>query len=333
MDGDDADRRVGPICEALAASGGCGRRHRVHCAARWARRRLPPRAHAARGRKRAHAEELAEPDEAVRTFAGTFCAAEVKSSAGAAPAAFAAIGGRLTEIDARYKTVYHAASVLVSKYLTALIATGLRAFEKSGGPRESAMMMIEPIVLDTVQNVFRLGLPVRHGRSRAAMRRCRAASGCAFRWDPVQRDYSSLGMAALDLAREQAKRRGALARIGRCWRGVGSVVAVGSARHALLFERAVSVDLERDVAVHDDRGDEQEACQERALPAVEHCLVGCDLEREEPEAQKRQHGEAAINQADRDEEQVAAVENVPVQQRVRQKDGERAREHPAAEQI
>jgi predicted short-subunit dehydrogenase-like oxidoreductase (DUF2520 family) len=163
-------------------------------------------------------KSFADPREAMRTFAGTFCAAEGDADALALlTPAFEKVGARISPIDARYKTIYHAASVIVSNYLTALIETGLRCYEKAAVPRATAMMMIEPIVLDTVQNIFHLGTvraltgPISRGDDGVVERHLEALAA----WHPAVTDvYRTLGIAAADLARQQSEGHDeALARI------------------------------------------------------------------------------------------------------------------------
>ncbi|PZP57537.1 MAG: DUF2520 domain-containing protein [Azospira oryzae] len=99
-----------------------------------------------------------DPQAAVATFAGTYCAME-----GDGPAltvlrpAFEAIGGRVFHVDTAHKTIYHAASVFACNYLTALMEVALAAYEKAGIPREQALKVAEPLVRETVENIFRLG--------------------------------------------------------------------------------------------------------------------------------------------------------------------------------
>jgi predicted short-subunit dehydrogenase-like oxidoreductase (DUF2520 family) len=152
-------------------------------------------------------KSFADPDRATRTFAGTFCAAEGDADALALlGGAFEKVGGRMAAVDARYKTVYHAASVMVSNYLAALIETAVRCYDKAALPRATAMTMIEPIVRDTVQNIFQLGTagaltgPISRGDAAVVAQHLEALAA----WDPrVTAVYRSLGLAALDLAREQ----------------------------------------------------------------------------------------------------------------------------------
>ena len=50
------------------------------------------------------------------------------------------------DIEPQSKTIYHAASVFVCNYLTALLEIGARCYEKSGLDRGTAMQVMEPLV-------------------------------------------------------------------------------------------------------------------------------------------------------------------------------------------
>jgi predicted short-subunit dehydrogenase-like oxidoreductase (DUF2520 family) len=151
---------------------------------------------------------FADPGVARSTFAGTYCTAEGDEAAlDVLTPAFEDIGARMAKIDPQHKTLYHAASVIVCNYLTALLETGLRCYEHAGLPRATAAAMIEPIVRDTVQNVFDLGTagaltgPIARGDKSVVMRHVQALT----QWQPhVAEIYRELGAVAVQLAREQS---------------------------------------------------------------------------------------------------------------------------------
>lgn len=151
---------------------------------------------------------FADPSAARRTFAGTYCAAEGDAVAIAVlTRALEDIGARVANIDPQHKTLYHAASVIVCNYLAALLETGLRCYEQAGLPRATALQMIEPIVRETVQNVFALGPagaltgPIARGDESVVMRHVDALT----KWQPqVAQIYRELGVVAVQLAREQS---------------------------------------------------------------------------------------------------------------------------------
>ena len=214
------DRRIGSACAELVATGLLRSGDVIfHCSGSMSSAELGQAAD--RGAEVASVHPLksfADAREAARTFAGTFCAAE-----GSAPAlavlrpAFESIGARVAELDPRFKTIYHAASVVVSNYVTALVETGLRCYEKAAVPRKAALAMIEPIVRESVDTVFRFGParaltgPIARGDDAVVARHLEALST----WNPeITAVYRALGIAAIDLAREQGGAEAeALARI------------------------------------------------------------------------------------------------------------------------
>ena len=151
---------------------------------------------------------FADPARAVQTFAGTPCAAEGDVAALAVlKPAFERIGAVVFAFDAARKTEYHAASVLASNDLVALLEAALRCYAKAGFTRADALRLMEPLVRETVDNVFRLGPaaaltgPVARGDA-AVVARQRAVLAS----DPVLAAiYRELGRVALDLAREQGR--------------------------------------------------------------------------------------------------------------------------------
>jgi predicted short-subunit dehydrogenase-like oxidoreductase (DUF2520 family) len=152
-------------------------------------------------------KSFADPALAAQTLAGTYCAAEGDAAALAIlKPAFERGGAHVSEIDPAFKTIYHAASVIVCNYLNALLETGLRSYEKSGFRRDDALRMMEPLVRETLDNVFRLGTvgaltgPIARGDHAVVARQVEALAA----WDARVADiYSQLGLVAVELARAQ----------------------------------------------------------------------------------------------------------------------------------
>ena len=216
------DARIVHCCEQLAQSGLLRRGDIVfHCSGALPSGDL--RAAAAAGASVASVHPLksfADPHQAALTFAGTWCAVEGDRAAlDVLQPAFERIGARLSAIDPQFKTIYHAASVIVCNYLTALLETGLRAYEKSGVTRDAALSMMEPLVRETVDNVFRLGTvkaltgPIARGDHAVVAHQLEALSA----WDAHAAEiYKALGAVALQLARAQGEAdAGALAQLER----------------------------------------------------------------------------------------------------------------------
>jgi len=152
-------------------------------------------------------KSFADPAIAVTTFAGTYCAAEGDDAAlKVISPLFEKLGARVSRIDAAGKTLYHAGSVLVCNALTALMETGLRAYESAGLERAAAQAMMEPLVRETLDNVFALGTtraltgPVARGDAAVVARQLAALQAL----DPrIAEAYRALNDIALDLARRQ----------------------------------------------------------------------------------------------------------------------------------
>ena len=163
---------------------------------------------------------FADPGYAAGAFAGTYVALEGDRKAlKVMRPALRKIGARVFEIAPENKVVYHAASVIVCNYLVALLETGLRAYERAGIGIETGYKLIEPLVRETVNNVFRSGTvraltgPIARGDHEVVARQLARLGELDPRLAAV---YRHLGVIALELARSQggAEPR-SLARIGR----------------------------------------------------------------------------------------------------------------------
>jgi predicted short-subunit dehydrogenase-like oxidoreductase (DUF2520 family) len=214
------DARIVHCCEALAASGVLRSGDIVfHCSGSLSSLDLASAGRCGAAVASAHPlKSFAQPSDAVRTFAGTYCAVEGDAAALALlREAFERIGAHVSAIAPRHKTLYHAASVIACNDLVALLEAALRCYEQATIPRATALRMMEPLVRETVANVFQLGTahaltgPIARGDHAVVARQLAAL--CA--WDPdVGELYRWLGMLALDLARAQGEAdRPALARI------------------------------------------------------------------------------------------------------------------------
>jgi len=154
-------------------------------------------------------KSFADAEAAAHSFVGTHCAAEGDARALAIrKPAFERAGAVVLEIDPAQKVIYHAASVLVCNCLAALMDAGLRCYEKSGLKRETANAMMEPLVRETMVNVFRMGPaaaltgPVARGDASVIERQVAALS----QWNPqIAAIYRALGAITVELARAQGK--------------------------------------------------------------------------------------------------------------------------------
>lgn len=88
-------------------------------------------------------------------FAGVFCAIEGDPSASASMhRIFAAIGAEPFHLTAEQKILYHAAAIFGSNYPVTLIQLALDTLALVGIDADRGLTMIEPLVRQTIDNVF-----------------------------------------------------------------------------------------------------------------------------------------------------------------------------------
>ena len=153
------DDQVEPACQALADAGPLAGAIVFHCSGALPASRLQAAVQAGACVASVHPiRSFADPAAVAADFAGTFCGVEGDAQALAVlNPALAASGARAVGIDAAAKTVYHAASVFASNYLVTVLDVALRAYEAAGIPPHIARELAQPLVMETVANVFRLG--------------------------------------------------------------------------------------------------------------------------------------------------------------------------------
>ena len=203
------DGAIAAVAEALAQSGLLRAGDTVfHCSGALPAAVLAPLA--AQGVHIASVHPLksfADPAAAAAGFAGTWCTLEGDAAAIAVVRPlFELLGARTAVIDAAGKTAYHAAAVLVCNDLVALLEAGWRSAESAGLDRATAQAMFEPLVRETLDNVFCLGTvraltgPVARGDAAVVARQIDELQ----RSDPrVAEAYRALSCIALELARAQ----------------------------------------------------------------------------------------------------------------------------------
>ena len=154
-------------------------------------------------------KSFAQANVAFDTLGGTFCVQEGDRAAlELLGPAFEKIGALIRSIDPQSKVLYHTASVMVCNYVTALMEAGLLCFEKAGLSREAVYPMIEPLVRETVNNVFKYSTtqaltgPIARGDVDAVKMHVKALDTMPA---PVKDIYCQLGLLAVDLSRAQAR--------------------------------------------------------------------------------------------------------------------------------
>jgi predicted short-subunit dehydrogenase-like oxidoreductase (DUF2520 family) len=203
-----SDDRIAEVAQQLAVS--CDLQGAVvfHCSGAKASVELDAMRQAGALAASVHpVRSFADPQQVADAFDGTFCGVEGDADALALlDPALAAIGARVVHIDARAKTVYHAASVFASNYLVTVLDAALRAYQAAGIPAEAARELARPLAAETLANVFRLGPetalsgPIVRGDAATVARQQAAVAA----WDPASGAlYDALAAATWDLARRK----------------------------------------------------------------------------------------------------------------------------------
>jgi predicted short-subunit dehydrogenase-like oxidoreductase (DUF2520 family) len=154
-------------------------------------------------------KSFAQPDQAILSFAPTYCGVEGDEAAlQRLKPLFEQIGGVTFKIDTKHKTLYHAASVFACNYLVALQSISLRTFAQAGVEENLALKILQPIVQDTVANIFRLSPsaaltgPIARGDAAVVAKQLAALEATN---DLDAECYRVLGLEALSLATAQGK--------------------------------------------------------------------------------------------------------------------------------
>lgn len=199
------DDQIVPACEALAASVPLQGAIVFHCSGALASDRLQAARAAGAHVASVHPiRSFADPSSVAAAFNGTFCGIEGDAAAVAVlEPALLAIGARPVAIDAAAKTVYHAAAVFASNYLTTVLDAALRAYQAAGIPEPVARELAQPLASETLANVFRLGAapalsgPIARGDMATVARQQQAVTA----WDgPTGELYQALVAPTVALA-------------------------------------------------------------------------------------------------------------------------------------
>jgi predicted short-subunit dehydrogenase-like oxidoreductase (DUF2520 family) len=133
------------------------------------------------------------------------------------------LGGMVLRIPAERRTVYHAAAVMGSNYVVALIDAAVSLMETAGIAETEARAALSPLVRASVENAFTLGTanaltgPIQRNDPRTVAGHLRALDAAPA---SVRAAYRALGLQAVDLARrgpaaqEDRKEMEALLRTG-----------------------------------------------------------------------------------------------------------------------
>jgi predicted short-subunit dehydrogenase-like oxidoreductase (DUF2520 family) len=208
------DDQIVACCERLARAGRLSAHSIVfHCSGALPSSALQPAiAHGAAVASVHPIRSFAAPEKVAQSFAGTYCGIEGDARAIAVLGdAFSAIGALPVPIDAESKAVYHAAAVFACNYLVTLLDTAMQAYGKAGIPPQMGLKLMEPLVRETIDNVFRLGPaealtgPIARGDAATVVRQYRAVKAWDKRYGAL---YKQLGRLTADLARRRGKPKG-----------------------------------------------------------------------------------------------------------------------------
>ncbi|WP_300750497.1 Rossmann-like and DUF2520 domain-containing protein [Janthinobacterium sp.] len=203
-----SDDQIGPACAALAAEGHLAGTTVFHCSGALASTALLAATQAGALVASVHPiRSFADPAQVAASFDGTFCGIEGDAQALAVlTPALTAIGARPVPIDPSAKTVYHAAAVFASNYLVTVLDAALRAYQAAGIPEPVARELAQPLAMEAVANVFRLGAapalsgPIARGDMATVARQQQAVQ----QWDGATGDlYAALVAPTTDLARRK----------------------------------------------------------------------------------------------------------------------------------
>lgn len=103
-------------------------------------------------------KSFAEPASAAASFRGTFCGIEGDPEAIARlTPLFQNIGGLPLPLHSKTKALYHAGMAISANYLVTLLQWGIDTLEQAGLPPETGLKVLEPMVRNTLDNIFELG--------------------------------------------------------------------------------------------------------------------------------------------------------------------------------
>lgn len=208
-----ADDAIEDVCQRLVDHGLAARSSTVfHCSGGLSSDVLAPAAGVGARTASVHpVKSFADPSLAVASFAGTYCGIEGETRAvSLLKGMFEKIDAQCFDVDPRYKTQYHAASVMVCNYLVCLMELGFQLYARAGVTRSTAARMVRPIMQETLENVLEIGTaqaltgPIARGDIQMVERHLDALRADA---PHIARIYAELGLTAVELSRESGEAR------------------------------------------------------------------------------------------------------------------------------
>jgi len=152
-------------------------------------------------------QSFASVEQAERLVPGSYCTVEGDPQALPIVRRLVAdLGGRLLEITAEGKTLYHAAAVVASNYLVTLIHVALTFNRTTGMPSDIAFEALRPLIQGTLDNIGVKGIPdaLTGPIARGDIDTVEAHLQAIEQSVPELRDaYNTLGRLTVDLAKDK----------------------------------------------------------------------------------------------------------------------------------
>ena len=153
------------------------------------------------------AHSFASPQRSLNTFASTVCTLEGDTPAiESIKTLFSAVGGQTTTIKAEAKPLYHAATVVASNYLIALLSTSETLLEKAGIEQALASAILSPLMRQSLENGLTEGAvnaltgPIARGDISTLQAHLKAIEQSA---PDLSSTYTTMGSQALKLTRQK----------------------------------------------------------------------------------------------------------------------------------
>jgi predicted short-subunit dehydrogenase-like oxidoreductase (DUF2520 family) len=143
------------------------------------------------------------PDDLSALRGAAFAISGDKSAVAWAQRIVHAIGGEPLQISAERRPLYHAAAVMASNYVTALMDTSESLFTEAGLPAETARRILSPLLRKAVENTLARGPvaaltgPIARGDCNTVASHLKALSSVP---ESIQQLYRAAGLRTLDIA-------------------------------------------------------------------------------------------------------------------------------------
>lgn len=156
------DSAIESVCADLGARGLWRCEHTVvHCSGALSLAVLEPAANAGAAILSLHPmQSVADPVSGARSMIGSFFGVEgCPRGLAVGERLVQALDGHALRIAPGGKAAYHAAAVMVSNYLVAIMDLGCELFVQAGLPREEAATALLPLAKGTLANIENQGIP------------------------------------------------------------------------------------------------------------------------------------------------------------------------------